>query len=135
MPTEIRVDPVSFLKKCLVYWKTRDYGRKIEHVALLLSVAIYMNRKIYEEELASAHEQLMILLEDEDDVNNVIDYIKIKLGAYQNDNKEWMKDRQEAFDLITKNENLYGYLIDIFHADKKFDPSEELFEKALKRLL
>lgn len=135
MPTETRVDPASFLKKCLVYWKTRDYGRKIEHVALLLSVAIYTNRKIYEEELASAHDQLMILLQNEDDVNNVIDYIKMKLGAYQSDNKRWIQDRQEAFDLITKNENLYGYLIDIFHADKKFDAPEELFEKALKRLL
>jgi len=135
LPTETKIDPASFLEKCYIYWKTRDYGRKIEHIALLLSVAIYTNRKIYEEELASAHAQLMTLLEDEDDVNNVLEYIKMKLGTYQSDNKKWMQDRKKAFDLITKNEDLYGHLIDIFHSDKKFDATEELFEKALKHLL
>lgn len=135
MPTETKIDPTSFLKKCYIYWKTRDYGRKIEHIALLLSVAVYMNTKIYEEELQIAQEQLMLLLKDEDDVNNVLEYIKMKLGAYQSDKKIWELDKQAAFDLIAKNEDLYGYLIDIFHADKTFDPPEELFEKALKRLL
>ena len=135
MPTVTTILPTSFLKKCCIYWKTRDYGRKVEHLALLLSVAIYMNKKVYEEELESARNQLMLLLDDKEDVNNVIDYITMKLGSYQADNGAWLKARQEAFNLIIKNEDLYGHLSDVFHADKVFDENEKLFEEALKRLL
>ena len=136
MPTETTIDSTSFLGKCYIHWKTRNYGRKIEAISLLLSVAIYMNKKVYEEELSSAAKYLAKLLDnDEDDVANVMAYVKMKLGSYQEDNTAWLEDRQEAFDLIIQNEDLYGCMSDIFNSDDSFDESEELFEEALKRLL
>ena len=73
--------------------------------------------------------------EEKDDVENVMEYIKMKVGAYQEDNTAWMRDRQEAFHLVVKDEELYSCMIDIFKSDENFDESEELFESALKRLL
>lgn len=136
MPTITSIETTSFLGKCYIHWKTRNYGNKVEHIALLLAVAIYMNKNIYEEEIESAQEYLLKLMhEDQDDVENVIEYIKMKLGMYQDDNSAWMKDRQEAFHLIVKNEELYACMIDVFKSDESFDESEKLFEAALKRLL
>jgi hypothetical protein len=111
LPTEIKIDPTSFLGKCYIHWKTRNYGRKIEAISLLLSVAIYMNKKIFEEELHSASTYLMEIMDDEDDVNNVMEYVKMKLSSYQEDNEAWLEDRQEAFNLIVKNEDLYDRYI------------------------
>lgn len=135
MPTQVDIAPHSFFEKCCIHWKTRNYGRKIEHIALMLSVAIFMNKKVYEEELKSAHEHLVKLMDNEDDINNVMAYVKMQLAAYQENNEAWMKNRQEAFNLIMQDEDLYGFMIDIFNSDDSFDESEELFEKALKRLL
>lgn len=135
LATEIDIPSTSFLAKCCIYWKTRNYGRKIEAISLLLSVAIYMNKKVYDEELKSASEYLLALMDDADDVENVMEYVKMKLGGYQEDNDKWLEDRQEAFNLIVKNEDLYGCMIDIFNSDDSFDESEELFEEALKRIL
>ena len=94
-----------------------------------------MNKKIYEEELQSANDYLFNLMENQDDVDNVMEYIKMKLGSYLEDNTAWMHDRQEAFNLILEDEDLYGCMTDIFNSDDQFDESEELFEEALKRLL
>ncbi len=135
VPTETTIDHTSFLGKCYIHWKTRNYGRKIEAISLLLSVAIYMNKKVYEEELSSASAYLQKLMDNIDDVENVMAYVKMKLSSYQEDNTIWMKDRQEAFNLIIKNEDLYGCMIDIFNSDDSFDENEKLFEEALKRLL
>lgn len=136
MPTLTNIDSTSFLGKCYIHWKTRNYGRKVEHIALLLAVAIYMNKNIYEEELESAQAFLLKLMhEEKDDVENVMEYVKMKIGAYQEDNSAWMQDRQEAFHLVVKDEELYSCMIDIFQSDESFDESEELFEAALKRLL
>lgn len=135
MPTETIIPTTSFLGKCYIHWKTKNYGRKIEHVSLMLSVAIYMNKKIYQEELDSASKYLSTILEDVDDVNNVMEYVKMKLGSYQEDNEAWLEDRQGAFDLLIQDEELYSCMSDIFNSDDSFDESEELFEEALKRLL
>ena len=135
MPTETIIDSTSFLEKCFIHWKTRNYGRKIEAISLLLSVAIYMNKKVYEEELKSASVYLLNLMDNKVDVENVMEYVKMKLGSYQENNQAWLKDRQEAFNLIIKNEELYSCMSDIFNSDDSFDENEELFEKALKRLL
>jgi hypothetical protein len=101
----------------------------------MLSVAIFMNKKVYEEELKSAHDHLLKLMDNEDDAHNVMDYVKMRLGNYLDNNEAWMKDRQDAFNLIMHDEDLYGYMIDIFNSDDCFDENEEIFEKALKRLL
>ena len=135
MPTETTIDQTSFLGKCYIHWKTRNYGRKIEAVALLLAVAIYMNKKIYEEELRSASRYLLEKMDDTEDVDNVKKKKKMKLNSYQEDNQAWLDDRQEAFHLIIKNNELYGCMSDIFNSDNSFDESEEIFEAALKRLL
>ena len=135
MPTETSIDTTSFLGKCYIHWKTRNYGRKIEAISLLLSVAIYMNKKVYEEELDSAKKYLASLMDNDADVDNVMDYVKMKLSSYQEDNQAWLEDRQEAFNLIIKNEDLYACMSEIFNSDDSFDESEKLFEEALKRLL
>ena len=135
MLTQVNIAPRTFLEKCYIHWKTRNYGRKMEHIALMLSVAIFMNKKIYEEELKSAHDHLMKLMENEDDVKNVMNYVKMQLGTYQDNNEAWIKSRQEAFNLIIHDEDLYGYMTDIFHSDDSFDENEKIFEEALKRIL
>lgn len=135
MPTETKIEPTSFLEKCYIYWKTRNYGRRIEQVSLLLPVAIYMNKKIFEEELESSSKYLMGILNDKDDVENIMKYVKMKLGSYQENNELWLKDRQEAFNLIIKNQELYAFVKDIFYSDDSFDEDEELFEEVLKRIL
>ena len=136
MPTPVTIESTSFLEKCYIHWKTRNYGHKIERVALLMAVAIYMNKNIYEEELESAeHNLLKIMHEDKDDVENVMEYIKMKLNSYKESNETWMKERQEVFHLIIDDEELYSCMKDIFQSDEKFDKSELLFENTLKRLL
>ncbi|MFC2074341.1 hypothetical protein ACFLR3_03725 [Campylobacterota bacterium] len=135
MPIETTIPTTSFLGKCYIHWKTKNYGRKIEHVSLMLSVAIYMNKKIYQEELDSASKYLSTILDDITDVNNVMEYVIMKLGSYQEDNQAWLEDRQAAFDLIIQDEELYACMGEIFNSDDSFDESEELFEEALKRLL
>ncbi len=135
MPNETKIDSTSFLGRCYIHWKTRNYGRKIEAISLLLSVAIYMDKKVYEEELKSASNYLHTLMEDAEDADNVMEYVKMKLGSYQESNEAWIEDRQEAFNLIIKNEELYGCMSDIFNSDDSFDESEKIFEEALKRLL
>ncbi len=135
MPTEITIPSTSFLEKCYIHWKTKNYGQKIEHISLMLAVAIYMDKKIYQEELDSASKYLSNLLDDPDDINNVLEYVKMKLASYQEDNQAWLDDRQKAFHLIVKDEELYGCMSDIFNSDDSFDESEKLFEEALKRLL
>ena len=135
LPTETSIDPTSFLGKCYIHWKTRNYGRKIEAISLLLSVAIFMNKKVYEEELDSATKYLDKIMDNDADVENVMEYVKMKLNSYQEDNQAWLEDRQEAFHLIIKNEDLYACMSDIFNSDDSFDENEELFEEALKRLL
>ncbi|HIC43690.1 MAG TPA: hypothetical protein EYO73_05205 [Sulfurimonas sp.] len=135
MPTETTINHTSFLGKCYIHWKTRNYGRRIESISLLLAVAIYMNKKIYEEELRSASRYLLTLMSDTEDVDNVMQYVKMKLSSYQEDNQTWLEDRQEAFNLIIKNNDLYSCMSDIFNSDDSFDENEELFEEALKRLL
>jgi len=135
LPTETTINHTSFLGKCYIHWKTRNYGRRIESISLLLAVAIYMNKKIYEEELRSASRYLLTLMSDTEDVDNVMQYVKMKLSSYQEDNQTWLEDRQEAFNLIIKNNDLYSCMSDIFNSDDSFDENEELFEEALKRLL
>ena len=135
MPTETTINHTSFLGKCYIHWKTRNYGRRIESISLLLAVAIYMNKKIYEEELRSASRYLLTLMSDTEDVDNVMQYVKMKLSSYQENNQTWLEDRQEAFNLIIKNNDLYSCMSDIFNSDDSFDENEELFEEALKRLL
>lgn len=135
MPTKITINPTSFFGKCHIYWKTNSYGLKIEHISLLLAVAIYVNKNVYEEELQCAREYLLSLMKDESDAENIIKYIKMKLGSYQESNENWMKDRQEAFNLIVKHSDYYGFMSDIFKADGNFDESEQQFEDTLKRLL
>ncbi len=135
MATETKIHATSFLEKCYIHWKTRNYGRKIEAISLLLAVAIFMNKKIYEEELHSASQYLFELFDNNEDVDNVMEYVKMKLGSYQDDNNAWLEDRQDAFNLIIKNEELYACMSDIFNSDNSFDETEELFEEALKRLL
>ena len=100
MPTETTINHTSFLGKCYIHWKTRNYGRRIESISLLLAVAIYMNKKIYEEELRSASRYLLTLMSDTEDVDNVMQYVKMKLSSYQENNQTWLEDRQEAFILI-----------------------------------
>jgi len=135
VPTEATIENTSFLGKCYIHWKTKHYGQKIEHIALMLAVAIYMNKKIYQEELDSAVAYLSTIMESKDDIDNVMEYVKMKLASYQEDNEAWMEDRQAAFNLIIKNEELYGCVSEIFNSDHSFDESEALFEEALKRLL
>jgi len=135
MPTEKTLEPLSFLEKCYVYWKTKNYGLKIEHIALLLSVAIFMNHKIYEEELESARKYLLSLLKDEGDVENVMEFIQMKLLTYQKDRQAWLEEKEKAFNLIVNDEELYGFMIDVFHSDESFSEDEQLFEATLKRLL
>ena len=135
MPTEATLENNSFLAKCYIHWKTKNYGKKIEHISLMLCVAIYMNKKIYEEELKSASIYLESIFEDKNDIENIMDYVKMKLQDYQKDEQSWIEDKKDAFDLIVKDEELYSCMSDIFNADDSFDENEELFEKALKRIL
>ena len=135
MPTETIIPNTSFLEKCYIHWKTKTYGQKIEHVALILSVAIYMDKKIYQEELDSAISCLSTIVDAKEDIENIMEYIKMKLGSYTEDNETWLKDRQEAFNLILEDENLYACMSDVFNSDGSLDESEKLFEEALKRLL
>ena len=135
MPTEATIEPLSFLEKCSIHWKTKNYGLRIKHIALMLSVAIYMNKNIYEEELRSARKYLHTIFKDEVDVDNIMQYVLMRLKDYQNDESLWLKDRQKAFNLIIKDEELYACMGDIFNADESFDESEQIFEEALKRLL
>ena len=135
MPTKVNLETKSFFQKLFIYWNTKDYGHKLENIALILSVAIYMNNDIFQEELETAHEHIFALLNDANDAENIMEYIKLQVQGYQTDQQKWVQDRQKAHKLIVNDQDLYLYMIDVFKSDENFSDREETFEDFIKRSL
>ena len=132
MATKATIQPKKTWQKLLIYWRTKNFSRQVYDIALILAVAIYTNREIYEEELQQARLTLEELLKDQDSADEIMDYIEMKVLQYTNDEMLWQKDQQKIRKLVEKDEDLYTFLLDIFEADDKVDEEEMLFETSLK---
>jgi hypothetical protein len=135
MAHETTIAPKTLWKKILIYWHTKNHSRKIYDIALILAVAIFTNRKIYLEELEEARHLLLEHLRNADDVDNVMEYVEMKLASYVEARDAWHEDQKTVRVLIEKDEELYAYLLSIFEADEMIDAAESLFEESLKKAL
>jgi hypothetical protein len=135
MAHETTIAPKSSWQKLLIYWRTKNLSTEVYDIALILAVAIFTNKKIYEEELEEAKMQLQKRLRDAGAVDEVMQYIEMKLACYAHSIETWHKDQQRVRELIEKDEELYGYLLSIFEADALIDDEESGFETSLKKAL
>ena len=135
MAHETTIPPKSSWQKLLIYWRTKNLSTEVYDIALILAVAIFTNKKVYEEELEEARIQLYGRLKSEGAVNEVMEYIEMKLAAYTQSLEEWHKDQQKVRELLEKDQSLYAYLLSIFEADESIDDEESSFEESLKRAL
>lgn len=135
MPTETYIAPKKILEKLLIYWRTKNYARQTYDIALIIAVAIYTNKNIYEEEMEAAKQMLYEHLNHDDSVEKIMDYIELKLLHYLQDDELWYEDLRTCRALIKKDEELYLYFLNIFEADEKIDDEEIAFESSLKKML
>lgn len=136
MATEKEILETSGWHKLLVYWQTKNHPKAIYDIALIIAVAIYTNRKIYEEELAAARRLLVEHFEeDPDGIEEIMRYVQMHLFEYLKDRQKWYDDAKEVKGLIRRDEQLYRYCIDIFESDSRLDLEESAFEGSLRRLL
>ena len=135
MPHESSIKPLSLLEKIVVFWKQKNYDKKYYQIAQILAVSIYTNHHIYEEELERAQKILHELFCDEQIEQDLMQYIRLKLERYREDNELWLNEQQEVRDMILKNEELFVYLDEIFDADDHQDQNERLFENSIKDAL
>lgn len=134
MAKETTVRPRTFLEKLLILWQTKNHSKRTYDIALILAVAIYMNKHIFKEEINSASEILDALLVNGGS-EEVMEYIRMKLCDYQNESPTWQKDVASVMNMILEDEELFSYVDDIFHSDNKLDPEERSFIAALKHAL
>lgn len=135
MAHETTITPKSLWEKLLIFWHTKNHSSEIYDIALILAVAIFTNKKIYEEELSEARHLLMERLHHADDVDTVMEYIEMKLAEYCESLDAWHHDQQKVRELISRDEDLYSYLLSIFEADENIDKEESGFETSLKKML
>lgn len=134
MSEKIKLKDRNFLEKLIIHWHTRNYGRKLNNIALLLAVAIFTNKAVYSEELDSAKSILNDMLLDEKSVNNIMEFILLKLKNYEKDNTAWLEDKLKVKQMILKDEELFSYLDTIFESDH-YDSCERIFLNSLKESL
>jgi hypothetical protein len=135
MAHETTIAPKNVWEKLLIFWRTKNHSSRIYDIALILAVAIYTNKRIYEEELREARRQLSGCVESQEEVENIMEYIEMKLDAYRGDAELWHRDQRKVRDLVGKDEELYAYLLSIFEADDSIDDEESGFESSLKKML
>jgi len=136
MATETDLEEKSSWRKLLIYWNTKNYSKHIYDIALIIAVAIFTNRKVYEEELKEARKLLSKeLLKEKDDIDEIMHYIEMRLSEFDKDEREWYNAAKQVKDIIKQDEALYRYCIDIFESDEQLDHEEEHFEHSLRELL
>jgi hypothetical protein len=135
MAHEASITPKKLWERLLIYWHTKNHSAEVYDIALILSVAIFTNQKIYEEELMEARLLLQELLHEHSSINQVMEYIEMKLSGYVANMDSWYEDQQKVREMILKDQELYTYLLNIFEADEHFDDEESSFEESLKKAL
>lgn len=135
MPTETLIMPKKIWEKLLIYWQTKNFSNHTYDIALILAAAIYTDNKIYEEELRQARRILHKHLNHEGSVEDIMDYIELKLTLYDKDKSQWYQDIQACRNLIKADQQLYTHFLDIFEADEHIDEKETEFEVSLKKML
>jgi len=130
MAHEITIAPKTRWEKLMIFWRMKNFSAACYDIALILAVAIFTNRKIYEEELAEARSLLREKV-DEEGVEDLMAYIEMKLENYVASVDVWHEDQQRVRTMIERDEELYAYFLDIFEADACFDAHESDFEASL----
>lgn len=135
MAHKMMIEPKTFWQKLLIFWQTKNHSSKIYDMALLLAVGIFTNHIVYKEELEEARLLLYKKLKDDSSVNQITEYIEMKLAEYSQNEEAWHRDRKKVLEMIQKDEDLYGYLLNIYEADETIDKEEIAFEELLKHSL
>jgi hypothetical protein len=135
MAHEAFITPKRLWERLLIYWHTKNHSAEVYDIALILSVAIFTNQKIYEEELMEARLLLQERLKDPSSVDEVMGYIEMKLSNYIKSMDAWHKDQKKVREMLEKDQDLYAYLLNIFEADDSIDDEESGFENSLKKAL
>jgi hypothetical protein len=134
MAKETTLRPRNVLEKLLILWQTKNHSKHTYEIAMIMAVAIYMNRHIFQEEINCASDILKTFLVNGGS-DEVMDFIRMKLCDYQKDGNSWQEDMEAAKALILEDEELFGYADEIFHADDRLDPEERMFITSLKDAL
>lgn len=135
MAHEASIAPKQLWERLLIYWHTKNHSAEVYDIALILSVAIFTNQKVYDEELMEARLLLQERLREPSSVDEVMEYIELKLSTYIANKDAWHKDQKRVRDLLEKDQDLYAYLLNIFEADDTIDDEESGFENSLKKAL
>ncbi len=135
MAHETTIAPKKTWQKLLIYWHTKNHSTKAYDIATILAVAIFTNKKIYEEELSEARKLLHQQTNDPVAVDELMEFIEMRLSEYQETVDAWHEDQQKVRMLIEANQELYAHLRTIFEADESIDSEESDFEASLKKTL
>ncbi len=136
MTNEMILPEKSSWRKLLIYWHTKNFSQKTYDIALIIAVAVFTDRKIYEAELKEARKLIgEILVDDESGVDEIMHYIEMRLLEFKSDEAEYANATKQVKTFIKRDEQLYRYCIDIFESDEHLDTTEQHFEQTLKKLL
>lgn len=123
----------NFMERLVIYWESRDIGKKANEMVDLFAVAIFFDRQIYAEELEVAEKILARYVKNAHTRNVIMERIKIKLDEYVHDYFKFLLDREHAFDILTENIQLYAAMKDIFEADGELSEREVEAEDVIKK--
>lgn len=123
----------NFMERLMIYWESRDIGKKANEMVNLFAVAIFFDRKIYAEELEIAEKILERYVKNAHTRNVIMERIKIKLDEYVHDYFKFLLDREHAFDILTDDIQLYSAMKDIFEADGELSDREIEAEDVIKK--
>lgn len=131
--TCVTLPKLNFFERLVLYWETRDLGKRNEDLITLISVAIFFDRTVYPEELDMAERILERYIKSSGKRETVMERIKMRLQEYIDDYLKFLMDRERAFDILTDNIQLYSAMRDIFEADGKLSEIEKEAEEVIRK--
>lgn len=137
----------SFLERLWLKLEAHSADKNTEHITMILPVLLFMQKKELEIRLDTLPQILESYLKPHL-IQRVFSHIVIKLQEYTQDEEVFMQERQEAFECLCQNIQLYTLVIDMFNNQednhsfelikqvvrKKFDEDYELNQESLRLL-
>ena len=137
----------SFLERLWLKLEAHSADKNTENIVMILPVLLFMLKKELETRLDTLPQILEHYLKPHL-IQRVFSHIVIKLQKYTQDEELFMQERQEAFECLSQNIQLYTLVIDMFDNQednhnfelikqvvrKKFDEDYELNQENLRLL-
>lgn len=122
----------NVIQKLILLWETRGLTEETERLITVISVAIYYDRVVYEEEIEKSKEILFERIKNRHKRELIYERIRVKLDEYITDEELFKEDVQKAVRYIVDDIQLYSIAKDIFEADGSNALEEQELEKRIK---